>query len=134
MARRTASPAAWPGRPPDVRLRSATVQILALALHELATNAVKYGALGQAGARLAIRWHVAPSDNTGKPWLHIDWRESGIDFGGKDPVRVTSGLGRELIEQALPYQLGARTTRRLDARDGVHCTIAVPLAPGGGRS
>ena len=43
-------------------LRSATVQTFALALHELATNALKYGALAPSGGHLAVRWEVAPGD------------------------------------------------------------------------
>ncbi|MCZ0963166.1 sensor histidine kinase [Paracoccus benzoatiresistens] len=112
--------------PSDVRLRSSTVQIMALALHELATNAVKYGALGQPAAQLTVRWRVDPSQADGRSWLHVDWREAGVVLGQKDPALSTSGQGRELIEQALPYQLGARTSYSLKD-DGIHCTIAVPL-------
>lgn len=46
--------------PAGVRLRSSSVQTLALALHELATNAVKYGALSQPGARLEVSWTLEP--------------------------------------------------------------------------
>ncbi|WP_387429874.1 sensor histidine kinase [Sphingomonas sp. NCPPB 2930] len=112
--------------PAGVRLRSSTVHTLAMALHELATNAVKYGALRQSGGHLAIRWSLRPGGTEGKPWLHIDWRESGVDMApaGTWPGR---GQGRELIERALPYQLGARTTYELGA-EGVHCTIAIPVS------
>lgn len=113
--------------PAGVRLRSSTVQILALALHELATNAVKYGALSQPDAQLVVRWWLSDPEAGELPWLHIDWHETCVDFSPKDSSLWTSGQGRELIEQALPYQLGARTTYSLEDK-GVHCTIAVPLA------
>ncbi len=113
--------------PADVRLRSSTVQTLAMALHELATNAVKYGALGQPQARLAIRWTFEPAGAEGKPWLHIDWREHDVRMPDPGSGPGGTGQGRELIERALPYQLGARTSYTLGI-DGVHCAISVPVS------
>lgn len=110
--------------PGNVRLRSSTVQTLALALHELATNAVKYGALGQVPGRLAITWSLELKA-TGSPWLHIDWRESGVVMPPGLPNGA--GKGRDLITEALPYQLGARTSHVLTP-DGVHCTISIPVS------
>ncbi len=110
--------------PDGVRLRSRSVQILALALHELCTNAVKYGALSGPDGRLRIRWQVE-RDAAGVDWLHVDWRESGVELAQDAGTR--QGYGRELIERALPFQLGARTTFGFTP-DGVHCTIAVPVA------
>jgi len=114
--------------PAGVRLRSSAVQTLALGLHELATNAVKYGALGQAGASLFITWSVEAPQNGEKPILHIDWRETGVLMPGKVEPGARRGQGRELIEEALPYQLGAKTSYVLGA-DGVRCTIAMPIEP-----
>ncbi|WP_144630810.1 PAS domain-containing protein [Bordetella genomosp. 13] len=113
--------------PHGVRLRSSTVQMLAMALHELATNAVKYGALGQPQARLVVGWTFDPEGDKGKPWLHIDWRESGVDMPAPGAEPRGTGQGRELIEQALPYQLQARTVYTLE-RDGVHCRISLPVS------
>jgi len=116
--------------PSGIRLRSTTVQTLAMALHELATNAVKYGALGQPKAALAIRWRIeaAGTDAPGEqPWLHIDWRETGVAMLASSAPLKDGGQGRELIERALPYQLAARTTYVLE-NDGVHCTIAMPVS------
>ena len=112
--------------PAGVRLRSSTVQTLAMAIHELATNAVKYGALGQASGRLAVRWSLERSGDGGRPWLHIDWRETGVAMPG-DGAPQGTGQGRELIERALPYQLRARTSYTL-GDGGVHCTISVPVS------
>ena len=112
--------------PDGVRLRSSTVQTLAMALHELATNAVKYGALGQPDGHLAIRWWLEHSAADGEPMLHIDWRETGVVMPD-DWASRRSGQGRELIERALPYQLSARTAYALGP-DGVHCTIAIPVS------
>lgn len=114
--------------PSGIRLRSSSVQTLAMVLHELATNAVKYGALGQADARLAVTWRLVPSDESGRPWLHIDWRESGVVMPSAAELSVSgTGQGRELIENALAYQLGGTTSFALGP-DGVHCTMAIPVS------
>ncbi len=113
--------------PSGVRLRSSTVQTLAMALHELATNAMKYGALGQASGRLAITWWLGPSAEDRRPWLHIDWRESGVEMPPSDAAPRGTGQGRELIERALPYQLSAKTSYNLGP-EGAHCTISIPVS------
>ena len=112
--------------PDGVSLRSGSVQTFAMALHELVTNAVKYGALKQRAARLAVHWRVAPGKD-GAPWLHVDWRETGVAMPAHASTAVGGGQGRTLIEKALPYQLGARATYGL-AWDGVRCTIALPVS------
>ncbi|MFN3818261.1 PAS domain S-box protein [Blastomonas sp.] len=113
--------------PKGVRLRSSTVQTLAMALHELATNAIKYGALGQPTAKLEVRWSLERIGVDGTPWLHIDWRETGVTMPTQSPAPKTGGHGRELIERALPYQLDAKTSFVLQP-DGVHCTILLPVS------
>jgi two-component sensor histidine kinase len=109
-----------------VVLRSGVVQTLALALHELTTNAVKYGALKEKNGRLVVRWRaqVAPQDRT--TWIHVDWKERGIETSHSNAKPGRIGSGRRLIENALPYQFGARTSFAIEA-DGVHCTIALPV-------
>jgi two-component sensor histidine kinase len=109
--------------PAGVRLRTGAVQPFAMVLHELVTNAVRHGALKQPNGHLAVRWRrEVPADN-GRPWLHLDWKESGVDM----PAEAGAGNGRDLIERALPYQCDARTTFALEA-DGVHCTISLPAS------
>jgi two-component sensor histidine kinase len=112
--------------PKGIRLRSGTVQTLAMVLHELLTNAVKYGALKQPGGHLTVRWRHEISAQNGRPWLHLDWKESGVEM----PSGAGTGNGRELIERALPYQFDARTTFALEP-DGVHCTISLPASEHG---
>lgn len=106
-----------------IRLRSSMVQTLAMAVHELATNAVKYGALGQSSGHLTITWELDQT-KPDQPLLNIDWRESGVAMPSMQTQRA-GGQGRELIERALPYQLSAKTSYKLGP-DGVHCTISVP--------
>jgi two-component sensor histidine kinase len=112
--------------PRGVPLRSATVQTLALALHELLTNATKYGAFSQPEGRLDISWHLL--DAGGEPRLRVDWRESGVAIAATEGVADGGGgYGRELIERALPYQLDAET--RYDLRsDGLRCSITLPIS------
>lgn len=113
---------------PRVPLHSQTIQSLALALHELATNAVKYGALASAQGHLAISWWLQ-QEGDGVPWLYVDWLESGVALPTTIVAPATGGYGRHLIERSLPYQLGARTYYRF-TNDGVHCMIAVPIMLG----
>ena len=110
--------------PAGVPLRSGTVQTFALALHELATNAAKYGALSQPDGHLTVRWRVE-TDGAGRQ-LHVEWRESGVAMPA-NAAPQGGGYGRELIERALPYQLKARTSYEMGT-DGVRCTIAVPIS------
>jgi two-component sensor histidine kinase len=113
--------------PKGIPLRSRTVQSLAMALHELMTNAAKYGALKQPNGRLTVRWRQETFAETDKPWLHIDWKESGVEMPPSGAKPQGSGQGRELIERVLPYQFDAQTTFVMEA-DGVHCTISLPAS------
>ncbi|MBW9091972.1 PAS domain S-box protein [Rhizobium wenxiniae] len=113
--------------PTGIRLRSSMVQTLAMALHELATNSVKYGALGQPTGHLAVTWEMAKPDRRGRPRLHIDWLETGVTMPLAGAKAQGGGQGRELIERALPYQLKAQTSFDLGP-DGVHCTITIPVS------
>ena len=90
---------------------------LAMALHELATNAAKYGALSTREGRVEVNWSVA---NTGvDPRLTIEW----IEIGGP-PVRppVRRGFGSQLIERTVAYELEASVQRDF-LEEGVRCRI-----------
>jgi len=106
---------------PQVRLSPQNALSFALALHELATNAIKYGALGDRGGGVRIHWRI--SENAGRRLLHLDW----IEHGGP-PVRppARKGFGTRLIERSLnPARNGAVS---LDYREsGLACHIAMPL-------
>jgi PAS domain S-box-containing protein len=108
---------------PPVALPAAAAQAVGLALHELATNAVKYGSLMQPAARLAVTWRV---ESLGpQQMVRLEWRECGVAMP-PDDGRRRRGYGTELIERALPYQLKAQTCLEFRA-DGVRCVIGVPL-------
>ena len=108
---------------PTVRLTSRQVQNFALALHELTTNAVKYGALKGDAGQLSVNWSVERTEKGGRR-LALTWTESGVDVRPKRATR--RGYGRELIEKALPYALRARTDYVL-GEGGVRCRIELPL-------
>jgi two-component system, chemotaxis family, CheB/CheR fusion protein len=109
---------------PPVSLRYDTTQLLALALHELATNALKHGALKGARGRLNVTWKVL--DQTGKPHLELTWEESDVELGEQKAGVLRCGFGQELLEKAIPYQLGA-TTRYELLKDGMRWELDMPL-------
>lgn len=105
----------------DVVLTPQATQTLAMALHELATNAAKFGALSIAAGKVKVSWSVANSRKD--PRLSIEW----IETGGppvKPPTR--RGLGTQLIERIVHYDLGANVQRDFHA-EGVRCKIDFPL-------
>jgi two-component sensor histidine kinase len=106
---------------PIVRLHDKSAQSLALALHELATNSMKFGALAAPDGRLEINWSVTHEQ---QPRLHLSWVERGARIACAAPRRC--GFGHELIERTLPYELGARTRLAFDP-GGVTCEINIPL-------
>jgi PAS domain S-box-containing protein len=102
---------------PTVALAPAPAQSVAMALHELATNAAKYGALSVLGGRVEVNWS---RDAEGA--LKLTWRE----LGGP-PVRAPGrrGLGVKLLARALAGTIGGET--RLDWRpEGVVCELSLP--------
>lgn len=110
---------------PEVILPLSTIQTLALALHELATNARKYGALASETGKLSIRWELK-IDEEGKRAILIRWSEDGtLETSGK-PANPDGGYGRILIEKALPYTLHAKTSFELGGGK-LRCTIEVPI-------
>jgi len=110
--------------PTGVPLRSSIVQTLALAIHELTTNATKYGALSTARGHLDVHWSLVGSESEPRR-LRVEWQETGVtNIPDAKAEPRGGGYGRELIERALPYQLGARTSYGFGP-DGVRCTIEV---------
>jgi two-component system CheB/CheR fusion protein len=107
---------------PPIALNVELVQTLGLALHELTTNALKYGALKHPDGALAISWDVR-DDASRSPVLALDWKETGVPIS-KSPTR--KGFGRELIERALVASLQA-TTKMTFGSDGLSCRIELPL-------
>ncbi len=95
---------------PTVLLTDKVAEGLGLALHELTTNAIKYGALSLPSGRLRIQWRLYPIGLADplQQRLMLEWQESGVPVTDLDPGR--HGFGRELLETGLPYELGASTS------------------------
>jgi two-component system CheB/CheR fusion protein len=107
----------WRG--PEVRLGDKAAETLALAVHELATNAVKYGGLSTPSGRVTVEW-AREGDS-----LLLDWREGGVSLATLAPRR--RGFGAELIERLVPYELGGES--RLSFQPGgVRCAMRIPLS------
>jgi len=93
---------------------------LALAFHELAINALKYGALSQAGGNVAVSWDV----DRARGRLGIRWTESG---GPPVSPPVRRGFGSRMLELALPNELQGEVL--VDYRvEGLDCSVEAPLA------
>jgi len=106
---------------PAVRLHAKGAESVGLAVHELATNSLKFGALGASSGSLAVKWTVIGDP---LPRLRIRWVESGVNIVTVAPRR--RGFGQELIECTLPYELGARTRLTFNP-GGVLCEMEIPL-------
>lgn len=107
---------------PHLPLSSREVQVMALVLHELATNATKYGALAQPDGELSVVWKLSKLD--GKNLAKLEWLESHVDLEGRNTER--RGFGRNLIEKALSYDLAADTAFAFTS-DGIRCEICIPV-------
>ena len=98
---------------------------LSMAIHELATNASKYGALSLPGGGVSVRWRVeAANPPTAADVLHLHWVEHGgppVD----EPTR--RGFGTRLITEGLAFELNGQASLHY-AKSGVVCDIAVPLS------
>jgi two-component sensor histidine kinase len=114
-------------RGPEMPLRKSAVEMLSLAIHELATNAIKYGALANATGSLSVTW--SSEDLPPERRLVIEWVEHAIEAAPHVDLR-RRGYGRTLIEEALPYSIGAETRFELQA-DQLHCRISLPLTTSG---
>jgi two-component system CheB/CheR fusion protein len=98
---------------------------LGLVLHELATNAAKFGALSAPAGTIDLSWNVTPSDRSSA--LKLVWREAG---GPPMKPPGKAGLGSSLIDGAIPEA----SVERVFNHDGLICTITIPLASGSSRT
>jgi PAS domain S-box-containing protein len=105
----------------DVTLTARATSPVCMALHELATNAVKYGSLSVPSGRVSVAWEVEEEDKQRN--LRLSWVESGGPVVAEPRSR---GFGAELIEGAVAYELHGRVNVTYDPH-GVRCEMVVPL-------
>ncbi len=105
---------------PDLMVNPKTGVTLAMAVHELATNALKYGSFSSDEGTVAIQWRVAEGR------LHLSWTEDG---GPPVTIPERRGFGSRMIERGLAAELGGSVS--IDFRPtGVVCTVDAPLPDG----
>jgi len=106
----------------EIILSAEAVQVIAMVVHELTTNAAKYGALSTQNGRVSIRWRQRPN---GHPRSHlvIEWREIG---GPSVVAPQNSGFGTHTIRDLIPYELGG-TADLSFAPEGVCCRLELPV-------
>lgn len=107
---------------PDVTLGPTVTQAVAMALHELVTNAVKYGALSSPNGHVSVKWNRQPADGASTR-VKIEWRENG---GPPVVTPAKSGYGMSLIREMIPHELGGAVDLAF-VTEGVCCEIDVPL-------
>ena len=103
---------------PDVRLTAQAGSTLAIALHELATNAAKYGALASPGGRIQLVWRLVKSDR-----VEFVWSETS------DPPRpavIGEGFGTGFIKRSIEYEMQGEVSVEPTA-EGLRWTIVFPL-------
>lgn len=102
---------------PEIFLSSKQAQMLAMAFHELATNAVKHGALSVESGRVEVTCTVESGGRS--EHVRLQWRESGVMIE-RDPVK--RGYGSDVLEKSVPDLLGG-TFHRTFHPDGIECVI-----------
>jgi two-component sensor histidine kinase/integral membrane sensor domain MASE1 len=103
---------------PQVDLAAEAVQPVAMVLHELATNATKYGALSNCDGKVLVRWR---QQSNGRK-LVLEWRETG---GPHVAAPAETGYGTGVIRDIIPYELGGAVDFEL-APEGARCRLEIP--------
>src|SRR5262245_17989277 len=107
-------------RGPSITLKAEATQAVAMVLHELTTNAAKYGAFSTPNGHVRLRWRW--HRNGGPPRLLIDWKEIG---GPPVVAPKRSGYGTCVIREVIPFELGGAVDLAF-ASDGVRCRLDIP--------
>jgi len=106
---------------PDVVLAPDATQPVALVLHELVTNAAKYGALSSPKGYVSVQWHQRASGHA-PGTLVLDWKETA---GPPVPASISPGYGTSVIKELIPYELGGIVDLAF-APEGVRCRFEIP--------
>jgi two-component sensor histidine kinase len=105
-----------------VKLSARQALSLSMAIHELATNSMKYGALSAPGGEVTVRWTLEPLD--GDKCLQLRWVETG---GPPVSPPERRGFGSRLIEQVLAEDFGGKVSLRYEP-EGLRFELATKLS------
>jgi PAS domain S-box-containing protein len=106
---------------PEIDLAAEATQPVAMVLHELTTNAAKYGALSSAHGRVSVRWQ-RPAKGHSNAKLVLEWLETG---GPPVAAPNAAGFGTSVIRDVIPYELGGTVYYELK-REGARCRLEIP--------
>jgi two-component sensor histidine kinase len=107
---------------PNVVLVAEATQSVAMVIHELITNAAKYGSLSIPQGRVSVCWNWRPN-GTSHGRLVVEWQEMD---GPSVIAPVKSGYGTSVIRDLIPYELGGTVDQDF-APEGVRCTLSIPM-------
>jgi PAS domain S-box-containing protein len=106
---------------PEIVLTAEATQPVTMVMHELVTNAAKYGALSNGKGRVSVSWRKHVNGRSASE-LVVDWRETG---GPPIAARNRAGYGTTVIRSLIPYELGGIVDYEL-AADGARCRMRIP--------
>jgi two-component system CheB/CheR fusion protein len=105
---------------PTVRLNAKSAELISLAIHELVTNAIKFGALSQPQSRLrVVWWFTGPGDSR----LHFEWVEEDVQIAVD--ARRSPGFGSQVVKRLIASELRGNGDMQFSSQ-GVTCTIEIP--------
>jgi PAS domain S-box-containing protein len=107
-------------RGPEVMLTARATQTISMVLHELTTNAAKYGALSTAAGQVSVIWTISSCGR-----LQLEWSERG---GPPPPPSPRQGYGTSVIRNLIPHQLDGAVDLSFSG-EGVRCRLEIPLSP-----
>jgi len=107
-------------RGPSVTLKAEATQAVATVLHELTTNAAKYGSLSNRSGSVSVNWQWLQNGSHGR--LIIEWQETG---GPPVLAPSRSGYGTSIIRELIPFELGGAVELSF-APEGARCRMEIP--------
>jgi two-component system, chemotaxis family, CheB/CheR fusion protein len=105
---------------PAVQLNAKSAEVMTLVIHELATNAIKFGALSQPQSNLRVLWWFRGS---AAPRLHFEWAEKGVQM--RVMTSYSPGFGSQVVKRLIARELRGDGTMDF-LPDGILCTVEIP--------
>jgi two-component sensor histidine kinase len=110
---------------PEVELQPKAGQLLALAIHELAVNAIEHGPLGADNGKISVSWTVTEEEHV--PVFLLVWDEAGDDVASNREPSAPEGFGTDVLTRMLRYEVQAETQLDVSSTGNLRCTIHIPL-------